>query len=276
MLSPPNQQVLVFDLDGNFRKKHTIQTENTLAFNKVFALNDSIYLLTSITDYQTLLFNTSEETIVSYDFQLPVFAPQLMPLHNTYQFNGRTFVNPALSREVFDVTEMHKNNHLAFDYGLLNNTERQVSLLYEAFRDLTAMGTRRLHELIGSNGYLHHFLIKVMESNRYIVQLVAIENSIKHVVFDKVLDEIFVFASFKEDVAFNMQFDIHQDRFLIAYEYRHYRNEESNVLFFGPWYSFYKAPCFKDEFLSPSDAKTIENHNPMTDNPFLVVYKFKE
>ncbi len=275
-LSPPTQQLLVFDLDGNFLKKLNVSTESVMGLNKVFTLNNSIYLLTSLTENQLVFFDGNKKTVIKKDFPLPVLIPQLIPLFNTYQLNGRTFVNPALSQVVLEVTEKENRLHYSFDYGLLNNTDRQISVLQNFFRDSPDIHSQRRHELIRSDGYLNHKLIKVMESNRFIIKLVAIENSIKHVIIDKTLDETFVFDFFKEDIVINMHFDIHQERYLIAYEARNFRDEESNKEFFGPWYPFYKADYFNKSILREEDVLFIDQHNPMTDNPFLVVYTFKE
>jgi len=275
-LSPPTQQLLIFDLDGTFRKKISVKTETVMGLNKIFTLNDSIYLITSLTDYQLLLFNNKKEEVVKKAFPLPEFIPQLTPKFNTFQFAGKTFVNPSISREILEIKEINSNNYISFDYGELNNTEKQISRLQDAFRILPDINSIRRHELLRSEGYLNHYLIKVMESNRFLIQLVAIENSIKHVVVDKPLNETFVFDYFLENVAINMHFDIHQDKFLIAFETRHFRDEESTKKFFGPWFSYFNSDFLNEAFLTPKDRLFIQNHNPMTDNPYLVVYKFKE
>jgi len=276
ILSPPSQELLVVDLEGNFIKKLTINTEIAMGLNKVFALNDSTLLVSSLTDYQLIFYNAKKESVTKTDFPIPVFIPQLMPLLNIYEYNGSVFVNPNLSSKVYEITETTNKNHYAFDYGLLNNTERQKSLLQDYFRNSTDNNSIRMHELLQSNGYLKHYLIKVMESKRFIMKWVAIENSIKHVIIDKNINETFVFDFFEDDVVFNMQFDVHQDRYLIAFETRYFKDEESNKEFFGPWYPFFISDFVNANLLNQEDIKIVEEHDPLVDNPYLVLYKFRE
>jgi hypothetical protein len=275
LLSPPDQTLIIYDLEGNFIEKQSIKSDHVLGLNKVYCLNDSIILLSSITDYQIVFFNRNKVHDTKMDYHLPTFLYQLLPVFNTYQFNGKTFINPALSQELIEVTTMKKEEYLSFDYGSFNNSDQQISRLLNEFEKSLTIRSKRLHELF-SSGYINNLLIKSMESERFIIKHVATEMSIKHVIKDKITKKTFVFNEFKDGVRINMHFAIHLDKYLIAYEARNFKDEASNREFFGPWYSFYTAEYYNKNFLTHEDQSLIDSRDPLTENPFLVVYKFKE
>ncbi len=88
---------------------------------------------------------------------------------------------------------------------------------------------------------------------------------------DKLTGEIRVFNHFEEQVSLAFV-SLQEDR-VIAYE----SGVKDRIKALGTieWQSRI-VDGFNLGTLSPTDRKIIESHDPMTDNPFLVVYTFKE
>ena len=89
------------------------------------------------------------------------------------------------------------------------------------------------------------------------------------VVVDKKSGENFVFRSFDEGIVFT--FLNIQDNLAIAIENGHEERVKAT-----PGFENRVSKSFHPDLLTLNERTFLENHNPMTDNPFLVVYKFRE
>lgn len=271
VLSSSVKQLLVLDLSGKFIEQHQLD-EGTL--NEVFALNDSVLLFSSFTDYQSIYYCRKNKRVIDRDFKYPVFLNQFIPYFNTFTYNQRTHTTPALLTNIMDVSEMNPVHSYSYNFGTDNNSQQQVTTLLEEL-DGQDYGKIRLHKSIGKGKSLNHHIIKNLESNRFRFSLIAVEECIKHVIVDKHDDKSYVFDAFKEGVVINMHFNIHLDKYMIAYEYRDITEEKAKE-FFGLWYPYYTASFYSELLLSNKDKDIIKKHNPIKDNPFLMIYTIKD
>jgi hypothetical protein len=267
------QQLLILDLEGNFIEKHKINGD---ALNEVLALNDSVLLFTSFIDYQLLYYNTRSKKEIAKALKYEVFLHHFIPYFNTYTFNNSTFTVPAITNDIKKVTEINHEHYYSYNFGKLNNSINQINTLHNELKFQDIGENARLHSSIGINKKLNHLIIKIFESNRFRLALVGIEEGIKHVLVDKFSRESFVFNHFNEGVFINMYFNVHQDKYLIAHEFRDFKDINKAMEFFGSWFPYYSGDYYSNDFLDISSKKIIDAHDPMKDNPFLVVYKFKE
>lgn len=270
ILDPVVQRVLLFCLEGNHLATFSIPTEKGMGFNKVFALNDSIILVTSITNNQLVFFDLNQQKVVEKKFEFPIEGPldAFSPRQNVYQHNGRTFVLPYMGSDVYDVTEINPIPHFRWDFGPANNSKEQIESLISKIgsrqRDITFY-----HEEVGKGKILNHHIVEVYETSRFKIALIEYDNNFRHVFIDKASNDSHVFDHFKEEISliyFSVQPDVaigfHTD---IPERTKHIPERANRK------YGFYHP-----DLLNQADRQIISNHNPMTDNPYLVVYKFKE
>lgn len=270
ILDPVVQRVLLFCLEGNHLETFSIPTEKVMGFNKVFALNDSIILVSSITNYQLVFFDLNQQKVVENKFEFPIEGPldAFSPRHNVYQYHGRTFVLPFLGSDVYDVTEINLAQHFRWNFGPTNNSKEQIESL------ISKIGSRQkditfYHDEVGKGKILNHHIVKVNETPRYKIALIEYDNYFRHVFIDKTSNDSHVFNHFKEGISL-IYFFIQPD---VAIGFHTGIPERTKHI---PERAHRKYDFYHPELLNQMDRQIIANHNPMTDNPYLVVYKFRE
>jgi hypothetical protein len=285
LLDPVMQRVLLFDLNGNFIETHSIPTEMTMGYLQVFALNDSILLLTSITNEQLVFYSTTEKKVVHKDFPgrhkrgIGAFSP----VFNAIQFNRQTYVLPTLSQELFDVTEINPEPYFSWDFGAHNNSRQQVGQFLDD-NEISPPYTLSLvshAEAVGEGRALNHHIIGVYETDRFRIAFLEFSDDFKHLVYDKHAGKQHVFVNFREGIILPYE-NVQQDRAIAQYTYRYRYTEEiiksRQTVFPNSPDSHYtrNRRTYTPELLSEEDREYIANYDPMHENPYLVVYKFKK
>jgi len=273
LLDAPSQRVLFFDLEGRHLDDRSIVTEQIMGFNRVFVLPVNVLLLTSITNEQLVFFSIMENKVIKKDFFQQEFLQAFAPSNNVFQFEGRTFVLPALSQDVFEISGIEPIPHYRWNFGRHDNTNKQYELLLEEIRKRNSPFDffYYAHEAVGQSRVLHQHIWKVFETPRFSIALVEFDNNWRHVIIDKSTGEIRVFNHFEEQVSLTFV-SLQEDR-VIAYE----SGVKDRIKTMGAKEWQHRiVDGFNTAILSETDLQIIENHNPMTDNPFLVVYKFRE
>lgn len=274
VLDAPMHRILSYDLNGEHLKDWVISTEKIMGFNKVFILSDSMLLITSITNEQLVFFNILENKVEHKKFSQDVSLRALASFDNVYQFDNRTFALPSLSQQVYDITLINATPHYQWNFGKYNNSDRQIEMLLEEIKNRNEARDYIIHlyEVIGKDKQLQHHILRVFESVRYYIALVEFDNNWRNVFVDKLSGEIHVFDHFRELIS--LGFSSYQEDRVISFDSGGIKDriKASGDLN----YQHRVADTFNPDILSENDQHIIKNHNPITDNPFLVVYKFKE
>jgi len=253
------QRLLFFDMDGEFIDRKEVKMNNTMNYNRVFALNDSTILLNSFNHYQLVFYSLNEEKVIHKDFPIKGFEPWLY----SYQLGNRTYALPNFRQDILDITEIKPVKHFTWCFGKNNNTERQIEKLISILENDHYNGC--IHEAVGRDNLLNHYFIWIHETERFKIAVVEFENNFKHVVIDKKQNETFVFDYFKEGVSIALS-SVYANK-VITYEHR----GQSVFKEMGR-----ELPYFSIGYLSEEYQHIIDNHNSEIDNPFIVVYTFKE
>ena len=280
ILDPVVQRVHFFDLNGGFLSSHDIKSDKVLGLNRVYPLQDSLLILISITFERLQFYSLKEEKIKYADLEFDISSLQAFtPRDNIYFFDEKVFLLIPLSSEIADVSTMIPESYFTWCFGPNNNSSEQVSRLLEDIKFKMENRENYLHpwQAVGKNKTLNHHIVKSFENNRFRIAAVEFDNDYKFVVIDKTNNQTVVFNSFREGIRF---------------PYEHIQSEKV-IAFYKPEFSprlisFIEREGLQDYFfgrnqmvyvpdiLSENCRKIIEKHDPITDNPFLVFYKFKE
>ena len=281
LLDPVFQRVHYFNLEGKFLSSHNIKNEKVLGLNRVYPMPDSILLLISLT-YENLLFYSLEEqktVYADYAYDVPSTLHAFAPIDNVYFFDNQIFFLPPLSREIVDVTAMHPVPYFEWCFGKDNNTEQEINQL---LREIPEMEQKqeyfiRAFQAVGKDKILKHSILKASESEKYRIAVVEYDNDFVFVFWDKKKNTTKVFRSFIEGTRLPFRF-MQSDMAIAPYqpplsprEIEYYEREGVIDFYQQRNHLFYSS-----KVLSGECQKIIESHDPMTDNPFLVVYKFRE
>lgn len=283
LLDPVLQKILFFDIYGKYLYSVTISSEEVMGYNGVYALEDSVILLTSITNEQLIYYCLKENMIKQklFEFEVSSSLEAFMPKHNVYQFNGRTYALPALQNEIFDVTEMKPVSYYKWCFGRDNNSQKQINNLIAEIkiRPPRTPGFIVPYQAVGSGKILNHHIVGIYENNRFMIAWLEFDSSYTYAITDKKSEEQFVFSHFQEGTVFPFE-NLHSDRAISYYKNPSAKLNINDVkrIFpdFPADYLERNLSTYNSLMLSESCMLTVDNHNPMTDNPFLVVYKFKE
>jgi len=273
VLDPVVQRVHFFDFFGRHVLSHTFSFENVLGLSKAYMLTDSLILLTSIT-YEHLIYYClkSEKVVFSdYDFSSRGVATFTLFLYNyVYKYNNRYFGLLPFSQQLADFTDIPPVEVFYWNFGKSNNTPKQWDRLLS---ELENKGEKIFfyHDAVGKDKILNHYIFILAETNLFRLAIVEFDNDYKHVFVNKKEGSAFVFDSFMEGVRLVFSF-FQEDRVILAEP----PGFESIREKFPPELAHRSYKIYDLELLSNEDRQIIENHNPMTDNPFLVVYKFRE
>ncbi len=203
-------------------------------------------------------------------------------LGNVYQYNGRTYYLPELSQELFDVTEINPELYFTWDFGAQNNSKQQVDQLITDNKARTRNLAYVSHaEAVGEGRTLNHHIVGVYETARFRIAFLEFSDDFMHVVYDKHTGEQHVFVNFKEGNILPYE-NIQQDRAIAQYTYR-FRYAETDIkrmkaVFPNIPDSYYmrNRRIYTPDLLSEEEREYIANYDPMVENPYLVVYKFKK
>lgn len=283
VLDPVVQRVHFFDLNGDFLSSHDIKSDKVLGLNRVYPLQDSLLLLISVTYENLQFYSLMEEKIIYADFtyDVPSTLHAFSPTDHIYFFDDKVLFLAPLSREIVDVSAMVPEPYFTWSFGSNNNSEQQINKLLEEIR---IRNDQQIPEyitlpfkVVGKNKILTHHIMKSFENNRFRIAAIEFDNNFNFVIIDKTENQTVVFNSFEEGIMFPIQF-IQSDR-AINYYQPEIGPEEIELMEKRGLLDYALGRNFTQytrEILHEDCRKIVETHNSMTDNPFLVVYKFKE
>ncbi len=260
---PATQRILIFDMAGNFIADHRIEMDEIMSYNRLFAINDTVLLIHSFNHYQLVFYSLNEEKVIHTDYPILHDSGSFSPWLNVYQSGERTYVLPNLGQDVMDVTEINPVKHFTWDFGDNNNTEKQIDKLINLLEEDHYDGC--VHEAVGRDKLLNHYFIWLHETDRFRVAVVEFDNAFKHIIIDNQTNEVHVFDYFKEGVSLALS-SVYDNK-IITSEHRGrpiYKEMGREV------------PYFSNDHLPEDYRQIIDAHNIEIDNPFIVVYTFKE
>ena len=273
-LSPSFSQITAFNLEGEFETR--MEIEEIMGYNYMTLINDSVLMFTSINQYQTLFYCLNSQRIFHKDFELPHSdLHHLAPSSgHFYRFDDKVFVLPVMDNVIKDVTDIESEDHLILSFGKFNNSPRQWSEFMNESDKLPLYENLRMHQIVGNGKMLNSYILRVAEVDRFVIVLIVCDDTVKHVIIDKYEDDIKVFRHFDCGITINPLYAI-SDNKMIAFETRNYQRKRAKE-FYQNLFPYYDADFYSKAILTEKCRQIIANHDPMTDNPFLVVYKFKE
>lgn len=281
VLDPVMQRVHFFDLNGVFLISHNIKTEKVLGLNRVYPLLDSILLLISVTYDNLQFYSLKEDKIVYSDFNydVPSTLHAFDPTDNVYFFDDKVLFLVPLSREIVDISAMVPEARYTWCFGDQNNSEQQIDRLIEEIniKQQIPEYITLPYKVVGKNKILNHQIMRSFENERFRIAAIEFNNNFKFVINDKTEDRTFLFTSFEEGITFPFQF-IQSDRSIAFYQSEIGPRELEMMEKRGmlEYYLGRNWTLYSPEILQKDCQQIVQNHNPLTDNPFLVVYKFKE
>ncbi|MFW6326870.1 MAG: 6-bladed beta-propeller [Bacteroidota bacterium] len=281
VLDPVVQRVHFYDLNGGFLISHSIKSEKVLGLNRVYPLQDSLLLLISITYDNLQFYSLKEERIVysDFNFDVPSTLHAFDPTDNVYFFDDKVLFLVPLSREIVDVSAMVPEAYFTWCFGDQNNSEQQIDRLIEEIniKQQIPEYITLPYKVVGKNKILNHQIMRSFENERFRMAAIEFDNNFKFVVHDKTDDHTFLFTSFEEGISFPFQF-MQADRSIVFYQTEIGPREIEMMEKRGmlEYYLGRNWTLYSPVILEKDCQKIIQNHNPMTDNPFLVVYKFRE
>lgn len=258
-------------LTGDYKKTLRVDTGKVMGLDKVFAHNDSTLLVTSVADEQLLFVNMNTGEVLQKSFPYPTSQQHLeafTPLELIYLYKGNIYIMPALSQKIQRVDGHSFELHYKWNFGKQNNSPEQLQKLIDEIK--AGNKSTYPYEGVGSGKLLNHHFLFLFETERYHLAILEFDNDFVHVVYDKENDKPNVFKSFSEDISlfttcFTADRTIGVERGIAWYF-------QENV----PELANRNYNYFNLETLSPEYQELIKTRDPLTDNPFLVVYKFRE
>jgi hypothetical protein len=281
VLDPVVQKIHYFDLNGKYLSTYFIKTDYVIGLNRVYPLEDSLVLLISVTYENVLFYSLEKDQIIHADFSydVPGTLHTFSPRDNVRFFENKSLFLKPLTNEVAEITAGEIKPFFTWDFGKENNTSEQISRLIEEIkiRQEKRDNFKVPYQAVGKNKPLSHHIITFTETPRFRIAVVEFENDFKYVVIDKEENKVKVFNLFREGIRIPFQ-QFQTDR-AIAF-YKHPYTERTLAIFESEgtkdYYMEREKRLYALDILSKKDREIIENHDPMKDNPFLVVYKFKQ
>jgi len=279
LLDPVMQKVFYFDTKGAFQNVVSIQTEQNMGFQRVHALNADTLMLIS-RDNAFVFFSISQDRIVYSAYPLPASLPMAFyPRHHVYQIHDRTYALPPFGNMIFDFTEIKPVPFYELDFGKNNNTKEQIDELFKQFELWKNSGkvVFTSSQIAGPGKWLNHYVLMVNETTRFRLALIEFNNNFKNLVIDKNTGKTYVFESFTEGTILPWA-NIRNDMAIAFYNPPLTERDRMLIKIDGleDYYFNRNHKKFLLEIFTTEDQKKLENFNPMTDNPFLVVYKFRK
>ena len=277
ILDPAVQRVHFYNLNGEFLSSRYIRDDKVLGLARVYPMDDSLLLLISVT-YEHLLFYSLKEDKTVYAAYPYDFRPNaaFSPIDNVYFFNNEVFFSPPLGSDIVNVTNMNPEPYFTWCFGPDNNSDQQINRL------LKELSNRQKHymlpyQAVGKNKILNHYILKSFENGRFRIAAIEFDYDFKFVVIDKNKDQTLVFSAFKEGIRLPYEY-IQSDRAIAFYKPDFAPRTISMIEKDGLQDYYFKRNhlLYTPDILHEDCRKIIENHDPMKDNPYLVIYTFKK
>ena len=160
-------------------------------------------LLTSLTHNQFIFYNDRTNRVFYSDFYYDIQSSlqAFNTVSNVYQLKGRTYVLPALSQDIFDITDINPVFHFNWCFGTNDNSEKQIRRLTNEINIIKGRDAFKYeHEAVGNGKILNHHFIRVFETSRFNIAILEYNNDYKHVIIDKTKNQSYTFNNFREGV----------------------------------------------------------------------------
>lgn len=258
-------------INGQHIKTLRIKADKIMGLNKVFSLNESTLLVTSVNYEQLLFIDFETGEVIRKTISYPTLQKQLnafAPIEAIYQFEDNVYFMPILTQEIHMVDDLSTKLHFRWDFGKQNNTKKHYETLIgeiEGGRKYTLP-----YEGVGNGKPLNHQFIFAFETKKFHLAILEYNDSFMHILFNKDTEKAKVFKTFTENVSlYTMCFTA--DRAIgIERGFDSYFRDNIPELA-KRTYNYYNL-----ETINAKYQRIIKNHNPISQNPFMVIYKFKD
>lgn len=288
MLDPPTARVFVYNLEGKHVVTYRIPTQRVMGLNKVFAVNDTTLLITSITYEQFVFYNTTEDKILHkfHAFDVPSTLNAFMPSRNVYQLEGKTYGLPALSNDIMDLSGIYPELHFTWCFGPHNNSEAQINRLISEIKADPPMSGAMMFPFqhVGRGKTLSSHILEVLETPRYHIAVVQTDQEEKFVVRDKQDNSTKVFSGFSEGFTLYRLLNTNHDRVIdhsmSSLGGLHNTSPERRAILKEAYPGFpdevfdREIITFSRDVFSARCRDIMDAHNDMEENPYLMLYLF--
>jgi hypothetical protein len=262
LLLVPQGKLHIYDLTGCFIKVVDIRIDNILSYNEIYSIDKTSLLFISYSKYHLLFFSNEAEKIIKTEFKIPGLLQTFSPLKRVVQYENKTLFIPALSQDVYDISSTVPKLFYKWNFGVLNNSERQINTLINALQaNSLSNQSIYINDVVGKK-QLNQYIIQLIENERYRIAVTEYNNDYYHVIIDKKHLKTFVIKRFEENIGL-----FHSD------------NSSNSIIMYNKGYDYSKTSrdlsFFNLNSLSPTNQNIIKNHNPEVDNPFIIIYMFK-
>ena len=281
------QRVHFFDLDGTFQQTIRIESETSLGLNRVFPLEDSLLLFVGLYEKDFILYCMKRKTILERLGGLQDCPSFFMPSHNAYMFENSVFVLPPFENTVYKVSGQGFFPHDEWCFGENNNTPEQIERLKSNFHKwLVVRRSLPPNAIVGKGKYLNHYLRNVRENDRFIIAQLEFNNDFKNIVIDKKTGNRRLFNQFQEGIQLFLQGIINDN--ILFYSGGNYggmdqiyrqiieTKDEQDKPYYEDYYFKRNRTYYTRDILTERGKQVYDKHDPMYDNPYLVVFKFKQ
>ncbi len=291
LLDAPSQRVLFFDLYGNYLETLYIFSEVSLGLNQVSLLSDSLLLFTGLYENDFILYCLKTSAIIERFGGIGEYPPSIfLPIRHKYSFNNDWFVTPTLGNTTYKVSGSSFVPHFTWCFGKDNNTGEQVEKLKENFKRWQSASLSPIYPyIVGKGRFLNNMILSTFETVRYRAACLEFDGNFKNVVVDKKTGQNYVFDNFLEGLIFSPRNICNGYHYHSSLDFRY--DVIKNSIESGRWYllggvemkpydlDFYfnrNHTFYTRDILTERGKEVYDNHDPMHDNPYLVIFRFKE
>lgn len=261
LLDPATKHIHSFDIEGNYLNVMNLEGP---VVTRIHSLNDStLVFFSSVDEYELLYYSMVNEHFFHKEFKSPGEHRSYYPsLNGVYQFENRTFFLPSLSRNVYDLTDIKPKKQYTLCFGELNNTNMQIARLITERQNRHPQDPLYINDAVGKKNILNYHIYWAFETSLFIIAFLEFDNDFKHVFINKENNESYVFTNFNENIVLRNP-DFGKEKIILYDKNFIYSRADRNLAHYNK------------KSLPLEDQNIIANHNPETDNPFLVVYELR-
>ena len=282
LLDATGNKILVFCKDGVFNNTFSVKTTQR-GLNRLIPISGNRFLLYVMGLNEWLVYSTFDErTTNSFGGSLGQQG-FFLSLDNVYSFDGNGFFFPPFESTIWKLCDEGWSIHKKFDFGPHNNDTNSTRKVFDLIPEWERENRRIMPNFFTGKGrLLNHHLIQAFETQRFLVLNIEFQNEPKNVLIDKINGKQKVFNSFSENLCFplyahkqsnslimtrRIEPSKPNERFLKMYP----KDAEDIVSFYNRNHTFYTR-----DILTERGKEVYDNHDPMHDNPYLVIFRFKE
>ncbi len=281
------QKVHFFDLDGTFQETIRIDSEASLGLNRIFPLEDSLLLFVGLYEKDFILYCMKSKTILDRLGGCQNCPSSFSPSHNAYLFENTAFVLPPFENTVYKVSGQDFFPYKEWCFGENDNIPAQIERLKSNFFEwLVARRSILPNAIVGKGKYLNHYLHFVRENDRFIIAHLEFNNDFKNIVVDKKTGKRRIFNQFQEGTQLFFR-GILDDNILFysggnegfmeeGLRRRLETIDERDKPYFEDYFLNRNRTFYTRDILTQRGKQVYDNHDPMYDNPYLVLFKFKQ